>query len=178
MSAHPAAALLCLLATTAAAQQTPPDDAAEQATIDMVMAKHMTESDCEDPASEHMRGLQGIVAALSPTAVLYALPCTFDGRNASYRLYARETGEIGGLETLYFALWSPDYGWSGTDLLHNIKADGPKLSARFKAGPGGDCGLAAEWTWTDYAYRLERFAAEPVCRGRDPADWPVVYPPQ
>lgn len=182
MSARSAAVLLCLLATAAAAQQPAPgaappsDDAAGQAALDMVMAKHMNESDCEDPASEQMRGRPGLIAALSPTAVLYAVPCTFDGRNLSYRLYARETGEIGGLQTLYFAVWSDAHGWTGTDLLHNVEADGPKLSARFKGGPGGDCGTAAEWTWTEYAYRLDRFAAETACRGRAPADWPVVYP--
>ncbi|MYZ48839.1 DUF1176 domain-containing protein [Propylenella binzhouense] len=150
----------------------PPDS-----TIGMVLAKH-AESGCEDPGSEHMKRIPGLVSTLSPTATLFAVPCTASGPNTTYRLYVRESGEVGGLEVLKFATWTPDHGWTGTDLLYNIEIEGPRLRARFKAAPKGDCGTYAEWTWADYAYRLDRFAAEPDCRGRAVADWPIVYPPQ
>ncbi len=174
------AALILLATAPAAAAQTgpaPPDGtAAEHETaIGMVLARH-AESDCEDPASDHMKRFRGIASTLSPTATLFAIPCTASGANTTYRLYVRESGEVGGVTVLYFATWSKDHGWSGTDLLYNIALDGPRLTAHYKASAKGDCGTYGEWTWTGYAYRLDRFAVEERCQGRRPADWRRVYP--
>ena len=143
---------------------------------DLVTAHHIATSACEDPESEHMRGYEALTAELNATSILYAVPCTASEENVLYRLYAHETGEIGGIRTLHFALYSHSHGWTGADLLANIEVDGPKLRALFKFDPSGQCGAAGEWSWLAFDYRLDRLAVEETCRGRAPEDWPVIYP--
>ena len=162
------------MAQTGEAQQ---PRTAEQTAADLqlVLDRHLAESRCEDPATELMRNIEPVIAQLSKTAILYAIPCTAGAYNITYRIYLRETGEIGGVETLHFATWSGEYGWSGTDLLFNIDADGPRLSAFYKGRGLGDCGTAAEWVWRDYAYRLKRYAAQETCDGILAENWPVIF---
>jgi len=150
---------------------------AEQTAADLklVLDRHVAESRCEDPATELMRNFEPVIAQLSETAILYAIPCTAGAYNVTYRLYMRETGEIGGVETLYFATWSGEYGWGGTDLLFNIDIDGPRLSAFYKGRGLGDCGTDAQWLWRDYAFRLLRFAAQDTCEGVLAENWPVIF---
>ena len=140
-----------------------------------VLAIHAATSGCEDLASEHMSRFEPVIELASPTAILYALPCTAGAYNLAYRLYLRERGEIGGVRTLYFVTYSNSHGWSGTDILFNIEADGPHLTAFYKGRGIGDCGTRGRWTFTDYAYRLDEFAAMDNCIGQPPDDWPVVY---
>ena len=168
-------------AQTGDADQLPPRSAEETAAdLQLVLDRHLAESRCEDPATELMRHIGPVIAQLSKTAILYAIPCTVGAFNVSYRLYRRETGEIGGVETLYFATWSKEYGWGGTDLLLNIDADGPRLSAYDKTRSPGDCGNNAQWLWRDNAYRLMRYTAQDTCAGTVDENWPVIfeYPPE
>ena len=173
---------LVLLAPSQAMAQTgdanqPPPRSAEETTADLqlILDRHRAESRCEDPATELMRNFEPVIAQLSKTAILYAIPCTAGAYNIGYRLYRRETGEIGGVETLYFATWSGEYGWGGTDILFNIDADGPRLSAFYKGRGLGDCGTDAQWLWRDYAYRLLRYAAQDTCDGVLAENWPVIF---
>jgi hypothetical protein len=145
------------------------------ADLQLILDRHLAESRCEDPATQLMRSFEPIVTQLSKTAILYAIPCTAGAYNIAYRLYMRETGEIGGVETLYFATWSGEYGWSGTDLLFNIDADGPRLSAYYQGRGLGDCGTDAQWLWRDYAFRLLRYAAQDTCDGVLAEHWPVIF---
>jgi len=145
------------------------------ADLNLVLDRHLVESRCEDPATELMRSYEPVIAQLSGTAILYAIPCIVGAYNIAYRLYRRETGEIGGVETLYFATWSGEFGWGGTDLLFNIEAEGPRLSAFFKSRGLGDCGTDAQWVWRDYGFRLLRFAAQDDCQGVLSQDWPVIF---
>jgi hypothetical protein len=163
------------MAQTGGADQPPRTMEQTAADLQLVFDRHVAESRCEDPATELMRHFAPVIAQLSKTAILYAIPCTASAYNIAYRLYMRETGEIGGVETLYFATWSDEYGWSGTDLLFNINADGPRLSAFYKGRGFGDCGTDGQWVWRDYAFRLLRYAAQDTCEGIRPEDWPVVF---
>jgi hypothetical protein len=164
------------LAQTSKADQ-PPQRTAEETAADLrlVLDRHRAESLCEDPDTDLMGSFDPVIAQLSKTAILYAIPCTAGAYNVAYRLYRRETGEIGGVKTLYFATWSGEYGWGGTDLLFNIEADGPRLSAFYKGRGLGDCGTDGQWVWRDYAYRLERFAAQDTCNGVTAENWPVIF---
>ncbi len=178
----PVALIIVLLVAAHAMAQTntadqPATRTAEETAADLrlVLDRHLAESRCEDPATELMRSFEPIIAQLSRTAILYAIPCTVGAYNIAYRLYVRETGEIGGVETLYFATWSGEYGWGGTDLLFNIDADGPRLSAFYKGRGLGDCGTDAKWVWRDYAFRLQRFAAQDTCEGVLSQNWPVIF---
>ncbi|TDI54725.1 MAG: DUF1176 domain-containing protein [Alphaproteobacteria bacterium] len=158
------------------APQTAPRTVEETAAdLQLVFDRHVAESRCEDPDSVWMRHFAPVIAQLSKTAILYAIPCTAGAYNIAYRLYMRETGEIGGVETLYFATWSGDYGWGGTDLLFNINVDGPRLSALYKGRGLGDCGTNAQWVWRDYAFRLVRYAAQDPCEGIPTENWPVIF---
>jgi hypothetical protein len=143
--------------------------------VALVMEKHHATADCEDPQSEHMRDHPGISAEIGPTSVLYAVPCTQSAGRVSYRLYAHETGEIGGVKALYFARYSGAHGWTGTDLLVDITVDGPGLQAFLPADDGSACGHGT-WTFVDYAYRLDRFAIAARCDRRPLSDWTIVYP--
>jgi len=150
--------------------------AVEEAGVpEAVLGQHMAGSACEDPQSELMKGFQPIITPLSPAAILYAVPCTAGAYNIAYRLYIRERGEIGGVQTLYFPTYSKAYGWGGTDLLFNVDAEGTKLTAFYKGRGLGDCGTLASFTFVDFAYRLDEFRAQEECEGRQPEAWPVVY---
>ncbi|MCT8266178.1 DUF1176 domain-containing protein [Afifella sp. JA880] len=141
----------------------------------VVLERHQQSSACEALDSELMRDIPPLISRVSDTAIVYAIPCVVAAYNVTYRIYLRETGEIGGLQTLYFPQWSEAYGWSGTDLLFNVELKGDHLSATALGRGVGDCGTQADFTFLDYTFRLDRYAAEEECRGRLPADWPVIY---
>lgn len=88
-----------------------------------VIDAHLANLTCEDLASDHMHDRAPVVGALSPVATLYAIPCVAGARETSYRLYLHETGEIGGVHPLYFAVWSPENAWMGTELLRDVRFD-------------------------------------------------------
>lgn len=143
-----------------------------------VLERHRIRSDCEDPESGVLREIAPIVAPLSKTAILYAIPCTAGAYNVSYRLYVVESGEIGGTSTLYFADYSDSHGWSGTDLLVNIDFDAKekRLTSFYKGRGLGDCGSMGSWRWKDYAFAMEEFRAWSRCDGTRTAEkWPVVF---
>ena len=144
-----------------------------------LLVRHRAASTCEDPNSEHMSDFDAVIGAVSKTATLYALPCTASGDNVGYRLYIVETGEIGGIEPLYFAAFNRDYGWMGTDTLFNIAFNEKtkKLSSTYEGRGAGDCGHSGTWVWKNYAFAMERFSAPNRCTGGgSPKDWPKVYP--
>lgn len=143
---------------------------------DIVLAYHERTSDCEIYDHDRSRELGSHIEQLNPTSILYALPCTAHAYNVTYRLYIREIGEIGGIRTLYFADYSPDTAWSGTDLLFNITVEGDRLAAVYKGRGLGDCGTLGEWRWNQYEYRLVRYAVESECRGVQPDKWPTIFP--
>jgi hypothetical protein len=144
----------------------------------VVRAYHERTSDCEIYDDRRLRELGSRIEPLTPTSILYALPCTAHAYNVTYRLYLRDIGEIGGIRTLYFADYSEDTAWSGTDLLFNISVEGDRLTAFYKGRGLGDCGTLGEWQWNRYDYRLLRYAVESECRGVQPEEWPVVFPPR
>lgn len=140
-------------------------------------AKHMAASDCEAPNSPLLRAFKPVIGVLSSTAILYSIPCTASAGNISYRLWVVESGEIGGITAQYFALLDPVYGWKGSDLLHNVAYDDKtaRLTATYRAG--GGCGSRGTWRWKNWAFAMEEFRlAETCAEGRDPADWPKVWP--
>lgn len=144
-----------------------------------VLERHARSSDCEATDSDAFRNVGIPIGALGQTAVLYAIPCTVSGKMVTYRLYMRDTGEIGGIETLYFALHDPRFGWTGTDLLSNVRFDHTAgvLAAEY-VGPGDRvCGYRASWIWQDHAFRMEQFEGPDDCRGADrPGSWARQHP--
>lgn len=144
-----------------------------------VLERHARSSDCEATDSDAFRSVSVPIAALGQTAVLYAIPCTASGKTVTYRLYMRDTGEIGGIETLHFALHDPRFGWTGTDLLSNVRFDHATglLEAEY-VGPGDRvCGYRASWSWQDHAFRMERFEGPDDCRNASrPNSWTRQHP--
>ena len=144
-----------------------------------VLERHARSSDCEATDSVSFRNVGVPIAALGQTAVLYAIPCTVSGNTVTYRLYMRDTGEIGGIETLHFALHDPRFGWTGTDLLSNVRFDDAAgLLAAEYLGPGDRvCGYRANWSWQDHAFRMERFEGPNDCRDASrPESWARQHP--
>jgi hypothetical protein len=138
---------------------------------------HLAASVCETPESPSLSGVDPVIAPLSDTAMLYALPCFVRDGRPNHRLYLIESGEIGGMHALYFATWSARFGWSGTDTLEAIAYDPAtrRLTATDLGGVEG-CGWAGEWTFDAYAFRLDALRAEEDCdAGTDPSTWPAVF---
>lgn len=143
-----------------------------------VINEHLAIADCEDLASDHMRDRPPVIGQVSPVATVYAIPCVAGASDTSYRLYLHETGEIGGVHPLYFAVWSPDHAWTGTELLKAVRFDA--ASGRLTgegagaagAGRSASCRVRGVWTWNRWAFALTRL--ETVgCAASVPA---VVYP--
>ncbi len=168
---------IAILPSGLAAAEPPQTDPVRDAGIpETVLAYHQRTSDCERYDEQEMQDRGSVIEPLSGTAILYALPCTAHAYNITYRLYLRQTGEIGGIRTLYFADYSTETNWAGTDLLFNIDIDGPKLSAFYKGRGLGDCGTWGEWVWQEYHFKLVRYASQTECEGIPSDRWPVVFP--
>lgn len=144
-----------------------------------VLYRHATTGDCESPESENMASREVVVGVLSPTSTVYAIPCTAGATGLTYRLYLRDSGEIGGVETLYFALHDPRFGWIGSDLLSGVSFDADKatLNAAFTGRSDRHCGYRASWRWSDYAFRLQSFRGPSDCaQSGSPKRWTSFYP--
>ena len=143
-----------------------------------LLARHRAMSDCEDPNSEHMSNLKPVIGPVSGTAMLYAIPCSAGAYNVAYRLYIIESGEIGGIENLFFAGYTKEHGWSGTDLLFNVTFDPAtkQLSSFYKGRGLGDCGNTGTWVWKRFAFAMTAFKSWSKCNGRRPENWPLVFP--
>ena len=139
---------------------------------------HARTSDCEALGSEFLSGIEPVIGALSETATLYALPCTAGAYQVAYRLYVVERGEIGGIRPLYFADYSGNFGWRGTDLLMSVSFDAATGTlTSFAKGRGlADCGTAGTWVWRDFDFALVEFRAKDACDGTAPEAWPLVFP--
>ena len=143
-----------------------------------VVDRHYQESDCEDLITGNIAAIAEIAARLSATETLYALPCTKSASGTTWRLYRSETGEIGGVATLYFARHDARSGWTGTDLLWNIEIDEPAgtLTTRRTGKGETDCGYFARWTWKNRGFELGEVRQRSNCTGsNDVFGWPVVY---
>ncbi len=162
-----------------------PEAARQSAIVDLgvpdkVYAIHAQIAPCEDPTSNSLKSVAPITAIVAPTAILYAIPCYIEAGNTAYRLYAVDTGEIGGIRPLLFADFSRSHGWTGRDVLHNVvyEAAAGRLSSTVKGRRSGDCGSVATWLWKNHDFALESYRFWPHCDGsRKPAEWPVIYPP-
>lgn len=142
-----------------------------------LIVKHMAASACEAPDSPLLRAFKPVIAPLSSTAILYAVPCTATAGNVSYRLWVVESGEIGGITPLYFASFDPTLGWKGSDLLYNVSYDATEKRLTSVQRTGAGCGTRGVWRWKEWTFAMEetRLAADCV-EGRDPASWPRVWP--
>jgi len=158
-------ALAGLVPVFAAAAEVPP----------RVATLHATISGCEAGDGPSLAKSEPIVAGVSETATLVALPCLRTGANVLYRLYILESGEIGGIHPVYVATYSPRFGWMGADTVANIRYDAnrKRLASVYKGRREDDCGANAEWIWKDYAFALETYAIKRHCKsGR----WTTVFP--
>lgn len=135
---------------------------------DRLIDRHRAASDCEDPGSPLLKSVPPLIGALSKTAFLYGIPCTSAAGNVAYRMWVIETGEIGGITPLYFALYDPAFGWKGSDLLYNVAFDGngARLTSEWHAPGLSACPWRAAWHWKDYAFALDDFRLTADCSGR------------
>jgi len=142
-----------------------------------LIVKHMAASACEAPDSPLLRAFKPVIAPLSSTAILYAVPCTASQGNVSYRLWVVESGEIGGITPLYFASLDPVLGWKGSDLLYNVTYDAAEKRLTSTQRTGAGCGTRGVWRWKEWTFAMEESRLATDCvEGRDPAAWPRVWP--
>jgi hypothetical protein len=149
---------------------------AEAGVPERLLEWHAAGSTCEAIDGPSIADVPPVIGPLSETAMLYALPCYRSGERTVYRLYLIESGEIGGMHLLAFAVFSPRFGWMGTDTLHAVAydADARRLSAEALDAAG--CGSRGSWTFDAFAFRLDRFEVADGCaNGATPA-WRQVWP--
>ncbi|WP_417771151.1 DUF1176 domain-containing protein [Stappia sp.] len=146
-----------------------------------VLERHARTSDCEASESPGLADAPVVIGVLSDVATFYALPCTSGTSGGeTYRLYLRDSGEIGGVETLVFAVHDPRFGWVGTDLLPRprFNADTGELTAEHVGPSDRHCGYRATWKWQDYAFRLASLWGPDTCKdAARPARWQRIHPP-
>jgi len=143
-----------------------------------ILAQHYGVHGCEDLDSPLMARAEPLVARLSDTAVLFAVPCTIAGGRIASRLYLLETGEIGGIQSLAFARYSTEWGWSGTDTLIDVDFDETSGDlTSYATGQDVDgCGHYGRWRWRDIRFALLEYRYRRTCSGSDdPASWPAVF---
>lgn len=142
--------------------------------------RHWRTSDCEALDSPGLARAEILIAVLSPVATLYALPYTAgSGAGGTWRLYVRDSGEIGGIESLVFAVHDPRFGWIGTDLLPQPAFDRTtgELSVRYVGRSDRHCGYRATWRWQEHAFALKELASPRDCRDAEaPARWITRHP--
>jgi hypothetical protein len=142
----------------------------EQETVDEIK-KLSAQVECSDTGEE--RKIQSY--HLPGGKALHLLPCFSGPYNFTHLFFADRGGDI---TQQFFADYSRDYGWTGTDQLFNIDFD-PKtgrLHSFYKGRGVGDCGSAGEWVWHNDLFRLISFQAWDDCEhGRPAEEWPVVF---
>lgn len=161
MGFAPLLALLLLWAAPVAGQ-TDGDASANDAWLAVpqpVMIEHLTISKCEEPLGASFENLDPVVADLSGTATLYALPCTAGSSRPTYRLYVHETGEIEGVHPTFVAVYTEEYGWQGTARVRAVEWDNDarRLLAEGPLDADGRIGSGV-WSWGAFGLKLERFS--------------------
>jgi len=145
---------------------------------DILLDTHEITSTCE--ALETIKGVKPITAVLSNVATLYALPCTKSSHDdTTYRVYLFETGEIGGIRPLLFSIFTPDFGWVGTDILRGVELDAETATITHTtyARWGGACGSHGKWVWNSFTLKMLEFRYRKSCKaGRKVKDWVKAYP--
>ncbi|WP_237153691.1 DUF1176 domain-containing protein [Oryzibacter oryziterrae] len=136
---------------------------------------HVAASTCEAPDSADLAPIPPMIGALSDTATLYAIPCFKGAHGTGYRLYMVERGEIGGMHALTFAAHSDRFGWTGTDTLFDTGFDAASHVLTASEIDEKGCVSKASWTWDEYAFRLDRLAADPACNGSPDSGLKPVY---
>jgi len=116
-------------------------------------------------------------ARLDKTNKLYLIPCFAAAYNVVYRVYITASNADEPRQ-LFFANFSDEMGWGGTNELLNISYDAKtKTLITFAKGRGlGDCGSTSILRWNDYDFQLVEYRYWGKCDGtRQAGDWPVIY---
>lgn len=119
-------------------------------------------------------------ATLDANTRLHFIPCQLAAYNMAVKVILErrdDESDISTWDTLSFARYSDELGWSASDTLTNadFDADTGRLT-EFDKGRGiGDCGSVGTWIWTGYAFAMTEYAYEGECRGRLPEEWPVIF---
>lgn len=137
---------------------------------------HSLGSTCEALDGPSIADVPPVIGPLSDTAMLYALPCYRSGERTAYRLYTVESGEIGGMHLLTFAVFSARFGWMGTDTLHAVTYDADQRRLTAEALDAAGCGSRGAWTWDEFAFALSGFEVADGCAGGGPPAWRKVWP--
>lgn len=142
-----------------------------------LVEQHYLATGCERLDGPLLAGVAVVSGRLSDSALLFAVPCVAAGDTVSYRLYVVETGEIGGIQALSFAAFSPSHGWIGTDTLANVTFDerGGILTSLRSGRDEDGCGRRGEWRWEGWRFALVEYRFRAACSGAAPSAWPVVF---
>ncbi len=119
-------------------------------------------------------------ATLSPNARLHLIPCQLAAYNMVVKVLLErrdDESDVSTWDTLSFARYSDELGWSASDTLINadIDAASGRLTEFAKGRGVGDCGSVGSWIWTGYDFAMVEYAYEGECQGRLADEWPIIY---
>ncbi len=170
------AALMAFLTTPALADFTetpmapPPQEVIDQAQ--------------NDPSCFLYEGLDTIEmwtgATLGPNTRIHLIPCQLAAYNMSAKVILErrnDDSDISTWETLSFARYSDELGWTASDTLTNadIDAETGRLTEFVKGRGIGDCGSVGTWIWNGYQFAMIEYAYEGECNGRLADEWPIIF---
>jgi len=116
------------------------------------------------------------VSKLDDKKSLAIILCATHAYNISFNIYVvdHETRQAA---REHFAVFSPERGWTATDILSNVDFDQEtkQLSMFHKARGLGDCGIGGLWQWTEFGFKMISFHSKDDCDGKD-NDWPQIFP--
>lgn len=147
----------------AAASVDAPAVIAEDGVPPRLAAWHAALGDCEAMDSPAFSARPPLIASLSDTATLYALPCFASAAGLGYRLYSVERGEIGGMHRMLFAGLSAKFGWFGAETVYDATFDAKAKDLDGVLVDDAGCRIIGRWTWDDFAFRLDRLERAPGC---------------
>ncbi len=119
-------------------------------------------------------------ATLSANARLHLIPCQMAAYNMAVKVILErkdDESDTSTWDTLSFARYSDELGWSASDMLINadIDAETGRLTEFVKGRGIGDCGSVGTWIWNGYGFAMIKYAYEGECNGRLADEWPIIY---
>jgi len=116
---------------------------------------------------------------LGATTQVYGILCEASAYNWPFAVYLVRDGVFEEAERLYFADYSHEGGWTGTDLLFNASFDEKtgQLQGFSKARGLGDCGslIRLKWNPANEQFALMEFRYKEECDENVSIPFPLIY---
>lgn len=139
---------------------------------------HNASTDCKGWDAEGSPHRTSTSTQLDEDRTVFIVPCFYGGSGIVSRLYITDLS--GNTNLLLFAS-GDSKGWHGIDMLMNATIDRRTgtLKSRAMFDTSGKCGSSGIWRWSGDLFRMKEYRHWAQCAaGRNPENWPLLYPPK